>query len=92
MFRAGVEHNQKFTVEDYIFAYKAELMRDKIKRRTISFGYAMVQSKTKFNQFLSLLYYCFDKANLKGIAKRHRLSVRETEKLKNDVKKLDECY
>lgn len=42
MFRGSIDQDDNFTQQEYIFAYYSELLRDKIKRRTLSSFYVKV--------------------------------------------------
>jgi|LauGreDrversion4_2_1035121.scaffolds.fasta_scaffold49960_3 hypothetical protein len=42
MFRGSVDQDDNFTQQEYIFAYYSELLRDKIKRRTLSSFYVKI--------------------------------------------------
>jgi len=42
MFRGSIDQDDNFTQQEYVFAYYSELLRDKIKRRTLSSFYVKV--------------------------------------------------
>ncbi len=61
MFRGGVDINSNFRQQDFVFTYKCELLRDKIKRRTLSSMYVKIDSKMNQKGLTSLIYSLFRK-------------------------------
>jgi hypothetical protein len=42
MFRGSIDDDENFTQQEYIYTYNSELLRDKIKRRTLSSFYVKI--------------------------------------------------
>jgi hypothetical protein len=61
MFRGGVDTKSNFRQQDFVFTYKCELLRDKIKRRTLSSMYVKIDSKVNRNSFTNIFYDFFRK-------------------------------
>lgn len=92
MFRGSIDQDDNFTQQEYIFAYYSELLRDKIKRRTLSSFYVKVQGKMG-GSFLSRKFYkCCGKKNFDRLAKAHHLNERETKKFAADYEELRQAY
>jgi hypothetical protein len=56
MFRGSLDDDENFTQQEYIYTYNSELLRDKIKRRTLSSFYVKIQGKMG-GGFLSKVFY-----------------------------------
>lgn len=61
MFRGGVDTKSNFRQQDFVFTNKCELLRDKIKRRTLSSMYVKIDSKVNRNSFTNIFYDFFRK-------------------------------
>lgn len=45
MFRGSIDQDANFTQQEFVLAYRAEMLRDKIKRRLLSSFYVKIQGK-----------------------------------------------
>ena len=92
MFRGSIDQDANFTQQEFVLAYRAEMLRDKIKRRLLSSFYVKIQGKLG----TGLLPKCCQKRcgrkDFGALAKAHHLSDREVKKFELDYKELKKAY
>ena len=92
MFRGSLDDDENFTQQEYIYTYNSELLRDKIKRRTLSSFYVKIQGKMGGGVLSKVFYKCCGKKDFDKLAKAHHLNMRETLKFEADFKELRKVY